>query len=295
MSASIPQVAITELLPWRILQVADAADYNLSAMQPGRQLPDFPYRASFYAIGLCRAGTVELTANLDGYHVGPGCLVLLGPEVLRSWQQQSADYSNEALFFTEAFLADYHANPALLRQFAFFHAQATRVLPLSAAEADRVGQLLGEVRQVLASPSQRKADIVRGYVAILLHLAADSYEQHAAVVPALPPRPVELVARFQQLVGQAYPPRRPVAAYASLLCVTAKHLSETVKAATGKTAGEWIADLALREARHLLWHTSRPTAQVADELGFSDASAFGKFFRRQTGQTPAAYRQQRPV
>jgi len=81
--------------------------------------------------------------------------------------------------------------------------------------------------------------------------------------------------------------------YARRLCVTSKHLNKTVKAATGQTAGEWLATQVQREARHLLGQPGRSLTQIADELGFSDASAFGKFFFRRTGQTLGAYRQQR--
>ncbi|GAB2796518.1 AraC-like DNA-binding protein [Hymenobacter luteus] len=290
----IPRIAIAELLTRRTLQALHSVDYNVSVSPPGRLLPDAPYRATFYAVGLCRAGTITLKADLDYYHVAPGSLVLLGPEVLRQWQQQSADYYNEALFFTDAFFSAPYTDPTRLRQFAFFDAQATRVLPLSAVEVARAGQLLEEVRQVLDRPSPYQADIVRSYVSILLYLAADSYEQRITVAPGRP-RQLDVVTRFQQLIAQHAPQRRQVADYASLLCVTSKYLSETVKAATGKTAGEWLAGQVLREARHRLWQTDRTVTQIAEELGFGDASAFGKFFRRQTGQTPAAYRQQRPL
>ncbi|KEO75621.1 hypothetical protein EL17_00595 [Anditalea andensis] len=134
---------------------------------------------------------------------------------------------------------------------------------------------------------------MRSYVAILLLIAADSYGRMTPTIA--PTRRVDLVARFQQLVAQPDPNRRRVADYAGLLFVTGKYLSETLKAETGRTAGEWIDSQMLREARHLLWQTDRSIMQVAEELGFSDASAFGKFFRRQTGQTPLAYKQQRPL
>lgn len=142
MPDTIPQIALSEMLPWRMLQAQDSVDYNLSISPPGRPLPAAPYRTTFYAIGLCRAGSVELKANLDYYHVTPGSLVLLGPDVLRHWQQQSTDYYNEALFFTESFFTKPYSDPTRLRQFAFFHPHATRVLPLSAAEAAQISQLL---------------------------------------------------------------------------------------------------------------------------------------------------------
>jgi AraC family transcriptional activator of pobA len=294
MRDAIPKVAIPELAKGLPSQALPSEDYHLMVCPPGRKLTNVPYRTTFYALGLCRAGTVELKVNRDYYRVAPGSLILLGPEVLRQWQQQSADYYTEALFFTETFFSAPYTDSTRLRQFAFFHAQATRVLPLSASEAAQVGQLLEQVRQTLAQPSKHQADIVRSYVAILLLLAADSYEQRMPLAEALP-RQVELVSRFQQLVAQPDSQCRRVADYASLLCVTSKYLSETLKEATGKTAGEWIDIQLLREARHLLWQTDRSITQVAEELGFSDASAFGKFFRRQMGQTPLAYKQQRPL
>jgi AraC family transcriptional activator of pobA len=292
MPDTIPKVAIAELLTGPMSQ-APLIDYHLMVSTPGRQLTNIPYRTTFYAVGLCRAGTVVLKANRDHYQVAPGSLILLGPEVLRHWQQQSADYHTEALFFTETFFSAPYTDPTRLRQLPFFHAQATRVLPLSSSETAQVGQLLEQVRQTLKRPSHYQADIVRSYVAILLLIAADSYERMTPTIA--PTRRVNLVARFQQLVAQPDPNRRRVADYASLLFVTSKYLSETLKADTGRTAGEWIDSQMLREARHLLWQTDRSIMQVAEELGFSDASAFGKFFRRQTGQTPLAYKQQRPL
>ncbi|AII54401.1 helix-turn-helix domain-containing protein [Hymenobacter sp. APR13] len=294
MPNQIPQIPLTELLERRTLLSRHATAYNLSVSPPGRPLPMEPYRASFYAVGLCLAGTVELRTDQADYHVAPGSLVLLGPQALRQWHQQSADYYNEALFFTEEFFSQPFADPTQLQQFAFFDAHATRVLPLATEEATQVSRLLQEVRYVLGRPSPYQADLVRSYAAALLYLAADSYSRRFTA-PTHRPRRFELVAQFQQLVAADTPSLRPVAAYASQLCVTSKHLSETVKAATGKTAGEWIAGQLLREARRLLWQTDRSVSQVADMLGFSDASAFGKFFRRHTGQTPAAYQQQCPL
>ena len=44
------------------------------------------------------------------------------------------------------------------------------------------------------------------------------------------------------------------------------------------------------EAQVQLQQTPQSLGQIAETLNFSDVSAFGKFFRRQTGLTPAGYR-----
>ena len=46
----------------------------------------------------------------------------------------------------------------------------------------------------------------------------------------------------------------------------------------------------LLEARRLLVHTLLPVATISDQLGFEEATNFVKFFRRETGLTPGAFR-----
>jgi AraC family transcriptional activator of pobA len=71
-----------------------------------------------------------------------------------------------------------------------------------------------------------------------------------------------------------------------------QYLAETVKAATGKRAVEWLTEAVLLEARVLLHNPALSLAQIAEALHFADQSTFGRFFRHQTGLTPARYRQQ---
>ncbi|MEJ7663779.1 MAG: hypothetical protein WKG07_31725 [Hymenobacter sp.] len=92
-------------------------------------LQRFPFRASFFGIGLCRQGHTELQVNLETYAVRPDSLLLMGPELIRRWTNQSADYSTTALFFTEQFLAEDSGAATLARHFRVFapgrHARAT--------------------------------------------------------------------------------------------------------------------------------------------------------------------------
>jgi AraC-like DNA-binding protein len=47
----------------------------------------------------------------------------------------------------------------------------------------------------------------------------------------------------------------------------------------------------LLEAKRLLAHSTASVAAVAHQLGFSEATNFVKFFRRNAGVTPKAFRQ----
>ena len=46
------------------------------------------------------------------------------------------------------------------------------------------------------------------------------------------------------------------------------------------------------EAKRQLSHADASVAEIAEELGFDDASNFSSYFRRQTRMTPGAFRSQ---
>jgi len=67
-------------------------------------------------------------------------------------------------------------------------------------------------------------------------------------------------------------------------------LSDVVKTQSGKPAIKHIHDRLVMEARRLLFHTDNSLKDISFDLGFSDASYFNRFFKRETGVTPASYR-----
>ncbi len=101
----------------------------------------------------------------------------------------------------------------------------------------------------------------------------------------------ELVRRFQQLVEEHFRTVDGVSDYARRLAVTPGHLGEAVVAHTGRSPGSLIRDRQSLEARRLLLHSSLSVSEIGYHLGFSDPSYFARFFRRETGVSPAEFRQ----
>ena len=58
----------------------------------------------------------------------------------------------------------------------------------------------------------------------------------------------------------------------------------------GTTPGRWLLGRRLDEAARLLSDTRLPVERVAGAVGFADASAFGRAFRRSRGLTPLGHR-----
>ncbi|NLA50334.1 MAG: AraC family transcriptional regulator, partial [Bacteroidales bacterium] len=56
-----------------------------------------------------------------------------------------------------------------------------------------------------------------------------------------------------------------------------------------KTAGQWIREYLIMEARTLLKSDKMSIQQVSNELSFHDQSHFGVFFKKHVGCSPREY------
>lgn len=100
----------------------------------------------------------------------------------------------------------------------------------------------------------------------------------------------ELALKFMQLIVTHGKEWNEVSQYSTELCVTPVYLSRAIKAVSGKTVMEWINEARVAEAKILLRKPNVSIQEIAEELRFSDQSAFGKFFKKQEGLSPLEYR-----
>jgi len=102
--------------------------------------------------------------------------------------------------------------------------------------------------------------------------------------------PQGLSERFVLMAAQRARDHRPVEEYARDLQVTRNRLGSAVKRATGLSPRDYLHRLLVRDAMELLANTGMPVSQVAFRLGYGDPAYFTRFFQRQTGQNPSAFR-----
>lgn len=104
-------------------------------------------------------------------------------------------------------------------------------------------------------------------------------------------RTQELFLQFKRLVHQHCMQERSIPFYADLLHVTPHHLSAIIKKASGQSVMYWINRATVQEAKLLLKTNKLMAYEIANRMNFTNASAFSKFFKRETGMTPRAYQE----
>ena len=106
-------------------------------------------------------------------------------------------------------------------------------------------------------------------------------------------RGVDLIRNFQGLVDRHFKDHWTVAAYASALAITPTHLNRICRTVLNRSALVGMHDRLLLEAKRNLIYTSMTVKEVSNALCFSDPAYFTRFFAKNAGQSPTAFRSAR--
>ena len=141
-----------------------------------------------------------------------------------------------------------------------------------------------------------KVDITKRLLAAYLYKLGSILYRHRPELQAEAAKPLKreeiLFKEFIRLVSEYHRKERRVDFYADQLFLSSKHFSTVIKKVSGKTAGEWIDEYVILEAKTLLKYSAMSIQEVAYYMNFPNPSFFGKYFKHHTGMSPSEYKTQ---
>mgnify|MGYP002853582518 FL=1 len=99
-----------------------------------------------------------------------------------------------------------------------------------------------------------------------------------------------LFHRFLDNISRRRVKKLSVSEYADELCITPKYLSTICRTISGKSPTDWISEHVVADIVHYLRNTDLSAKEIGEELGFANASFFGKYVRQHLGVSPNEYR-----
>jgi AraC family transcriptional regulator, transcriptional activator of pobA len=288
-SKEIPIYSITDNKDIFLNVSSQSSEYIIAEVSSNNKLAEQPYRNQFFAIGICTEGSMFLKANLFEMKIEANTLIALNNATIMSWQYKT-EYKGLIAFFNQSFITTQTNQLLFEEQFPFFQSTSKPIISLDATQAEKIKQLLNEMLDIQKSSFKGKDAMILNYIHILLNFANNFFEvdKNINIMPSSTAS--HITNQFKILVSQNFRDKRKVNDYANILCISPKHLSETIKNETGKTVTEFINNMVILEAKVLLKQTNLTVSQITEKLNFSDTSFFSKFFKKQTHCTPLEFR-----
>ncbi|MCE8035474.1 MAG: helix-turn-helix domain-containing protein [Halomonas sp.] len=153
-----------------------------------------------------------------------------------------------------------------------------------------VEQIDAEYRQPAPGRDRMLSALVQALAVALSRLAEPHGLHDSSPRPRQRDRGHEHLTNFQALIEAQYRQQPSVERFAEQLGMSSAHLNALCRRLADRSALQLLHERLLLEAKRQLTYTNMTISQVADSLGFSEPAYFTRFFKRNTGLSPKAFR-----
>lgn len=256
-----------------------------------RQHPNIPVQATMGVIIICVSGQIELDIEQKPYTLRDGYTALLVPNTFMQMKhiQEGTQY---VIFAISTDFIKHIGNVKTGVEFGNALKEKPVHQPTTAKLQEAITIYRALKKKLLDKEYMYKEEVAKSY----LHILQCDIFQNFAKIHALQEesrsisRKEEIFKQFVKEVKENYMTHRNVAFYADKLCVSPKHLSHVVYAASGQYATEWIHRYVILEAKTMLKMEGGSIKDVSNKLNFANQSFFSKYFKQHTGYTPKEYK-----
>jgi len=260
--------------------------YQFDGILPTQSDLLLPHRKDHYLFVFMRRGGSRQWIDMVPYQLKDNTAYLIGPNQIIV-KEGADELWSTGIAFTKEFLS-LQENASLSQLPLIKDIKQPHELLLSKADIDFVEDVLSKISAEYQLKNEWQQRMLTAHLTVLFTYLSRIYQSQ--LKSNVPSADKELTSTFQSKINAHFGTLHEVGDYAALLNISAGHLSETVKAQSGKPAIKHIHERLILEAKRLLFHSENSLKEIAFALGFSDTSYFSRFFKRETGATPMQYR-----
>jgi AraC-like DNA-binding protein len=253
----------------------------------------YRYGTSFFPFLWHYHPEYELTLILEGsgkrmvgdsleYFV-PGDLVLLGPGLPHTWISEEPSAA-VVIQFSEAFVAPFLQYPECDRLFGLLGRSSQGLyFPPKGPTIEAVSML----------PARKGTRRITCLLDILQTLAGGASRALASPYfqPSAGRRSEDRIGKVFQYIHRHSSEEVPLKKIAALINLSESAFCKFFKRTTGKTFSDYLADIRIGHACHLLSESDDTIAGVAYRSGFDSLTYFNRVFLRKKGMRPREFRQ----
>lgn len=277
----------------------DLVKYNDDELVIVDKLREIPQLGSgkidFNVVAACITGCMRLEVSGQPTTVNAQQIFVCHPHVVLSNLMISPDFECKVMCLSDRLLRSILQSQMLIWN-NMLYKQRYRIIDIP---SDRFG-LYNELRyQWINEENPFKREILVSLLRVALlelchQLMSKDKDQKAGedLLQEGNSRMETLFHQFLKNIARRHIKKLSVSEYAEELCITPKYLSTVCRTVSGKSPTDWISEYVIEDITHYLKNTELTASQIGIELGFPNASFFGKYVREHLGMSSNEFRKE---
>lgn len=250
-----------------------------------------PHRTNFYHIFLFENCQPIHFLDFEPINVEPYSLLFINKDRVHQFDQL-LKYAGQVLIFTEDFFCTTETDTKFLRSSILFNDLFDKpTIHLAKTEIVKYTNICKNITDELSLPADNSKPILLKNLLYNFLLLAERDKRKQGFTELKKGVDLDYTLLFRDELEINYSKLKSVKEYAKIIFISEKRLGQATTKVLGKSPKEIINDRILLEAKRLLAHTNLSIKEIGQELGFDDSAYFVRYFKKNTGLTPVAFRE----
>ena len=263
--------------------------------------PQIPFkspilRADYFSFILTKEGSGVYYLDDNKFPFDSKTIYFTNPGHIKSYELNK---SKEAFIISlsENFLRE-NVHPEIYGEFPFLLAEKSPPRELAQSDFEEFETLYSQILKEFKKESEYKNKILGNlFMVMLLKIKEKFWSTYNPIEEGN--RDSQIVKSFKRLLEKEFKNilesnqndvKLQAQHFAEKLNLPPNYLNSVIKSKTGRTVNDWISKRTLSIAKSLLINTSHSSKEIAYQLGFSEPTHFGRFFKNHTELSPNTFR-----
>lgn len=249
-----------------------------------------PHRTNFYHVFLFENCNPTHSIDFKSIKIRPNSLLFINRDSVHMFDQKEK-YRGKLLVFTDEFFCKSEADRTFLHSTILFNDLISDASIQLEASNKEFAQIFENIQNELKEEvDKNQSDILRNLLHNLL-LLAERVKRKSGFQEIKKGADLDYTILFKDLLNENFSKLKTVSAYAELVQVSEKRLTQATTKVLGKTPKEMMDEKVMLEAKRLLTYTNKSIREIGFILGFDEPTNFTKYFRKHSTKTPVEFRE----
>lgn len=259
---------------------------DVKTLLGGKDMAQDLHRHNFFFVLALEKGKGEHIIDFVSYPVVNHCIFIMRPGQVHQLSLSATCTG----FLLEFNLEFYHLNDRGTNQM-LRRATKSNLCSLSKNSFEKLHSILGYIFQEYTDQKDGYQEVIRAQLDIFFIEFVRNRQETKPSSNTATAYEQERLEEFLQLIELHVASKKQISEYAGMLNISNYQLGAITKSILGKSPSDLVNEFIILEAKRYLLATPDQVNQIAWHLGYEDPSYFIRFFKKHTGYSPDAFRQ----